>query len=117
LRAEESLLRPSLLPGLLRAAAFNAAQGLTDVGLFEVGHVFLPPPAGQTLPDEREHLGVILTGSVRRRPHEPDRPVDGHDAVGHLEVVAEALALADWQVEEIEGDVLIHGWTAAARSL
>jgi phenylalanyl-tRNA synthetase beta chain len=96
LRAEESLLRPAVLPGLLKAAAFNAGHGLPDVGLFEIGHVFLPPPGGQTLPDEREHLAVVLAGTVFRLPHEPNRPVDGHDAAGRLETVAEALALADW---------------------
>ena len=99
LRAEESLLRPAVLPGLLKAVAFNAGHGLPDVGLFEVGHVFLPPPAGQTLPDEREHLAVVLAGTVLRLPHEPNRPVDGHDVVGRFETVAEALALADWRLE------------------
>jgi phenylalanyl-tRNA synthetase beta chain len=99
LRAEESLLRPAVLPGLLRAAAFNAGHGLPDVGLFEIGHVFLPPPPGQTLPDEREHLAVVMAGTVFRLPHEPDRPVDGHDAVGRLETLAEALALADWSLQ------------------
>ncbi|MEW6473336.1 MAG: phenylalanine--tRNA ligase subunit beta [Actinomycetota bacterium] len=98
LRAEESLLRPAVLPGLLKAVAFNAGHGLPDVGLFEIGHVFLPPPAGQTLPDEREHLAVVLAGTVFRLPHEPNRPVDGHDVVGRLETVAEALALADWSL-------------------
>ena len=99
LRAEESLLRTAVLPGLLKAVAFNAGHGLPDVGLFEIGHVFLPPPAGQTLPDEREHLAVVLAGTVFRLPHEPNRPVDGHDVIGRLETVAEALALADWQLE------------------
>jgi phenylalanyl-tRNA synthetase beta chain len=99
LRAEESLLRPAVLPGLLKAAAFNAGHGLPDVGLFEIGHVFLPPPAGQTLPDEREHLAVVLAGTVFRLPHEPSRAVDGHDVVGRFEAVAEALALADWSLK------------------
>jgi phenylalanyl-tRNA synthetase beta chain len=99
LRAEESLLRTAVLPGLLKAAAFNAGHGLPDVGLFEIGHIFLPPPAGQTLPDEREHLAVVLAGTVFRLPHEPNRPLDGHDAVGRLETVAGALALADWSLE------------------
>ncbi len=99
LRAEESLLRPAVLPGLLKAVAFNAGHGLPDVGLFEIGHVFLPPPSGQTLPDEREHLAVVLAGTVFRLPHEPNRPVDGHDVVGRFETVAEALALADWHLQ------------------
>ena len=99
LRAEESLLRPAVLPGLLKAAAFNAGHGLPDVGLFEIGHIFLPPPAGQTLPDEREHLAAVLSGTVFRLPHEPNRPVDGHDAVGRLEAVAEALGLAEWSLK------------------
>jgi phenylalanyl-tRNA synthetase beta chain len=112
LRAEESLLRPAILPGLLKAAAFNAGQGLPDVGLFEVGHVFLPPPPDQTLPDEREHLAVVLTGIVRRLPHEPDRPVDGHDAVGALETVAEAVALADWSLQPGDAPGLAPGRAA-----
>ena len=109
LRAEESLLRPAVLPGLLKAASFNAGHGLPDVGLFEIGHVFLPPPAGQTLPDEREHLAVVLTGTVFRPPHEPNRPVDGHDVVGRLETVAEALALADWSLEPGDAPGLYPG--------
>ena len=87
-----------MLPGLLKAAAFNAGHALPDVGLFEIGHIFLPPPPGQTLPDEREHVAVVLTGTVFRLPHEPNRPVDGHDVVGRFETVAEALALADWRL-------------------
>lgn len=38
---EHSDMRPSLLPGLLAAAQRNADRGLGDVGLFEVGQVFL----------------------------------------------------------------------------
>ncbi|HLF40186.1 MAG TPA: phenylalanine--tRNA ligase subunit beta, partial [Acidimicrobiia bacterium] len=113
LRAEESLLRPSLVPGLLRAAAFNAGQGLPDVGLFEVGHVFLPPPDGQTLPDEREYVALVGCGSVRRLPHEPDRPVSGHDAVGYLDTLREALALVDVALEPADRPGFARGRAAA----
>ena len=63
LAAEESILRPSLLPGLLKALVTNAAHRRPDVALFEIGHVFLPagPPASR-LPDEPEHLAVALAG-------------------------------------------------------
>ncbi len=42
----ESILRPSLMPGLLKAVHHNAARQLGDVRLFEVGRVFLAPGAG-----------------------------------------------------------------------
>jgi len=100
LRAEERLLRPALLPGLLGAAAFNADHGIADVALFEVGHVFLPPtPATGVLPDERDHVAVVITGADPRRPHEPDRGVDAFDATAVWEAVAGALALADARLE------------------
>ncbi len=60
--AEESVLRPSLLPGLVQATALNAARRRPGVALFEIGHVFGVPPPGQVLPDEREHLAVLLAG-------------------------------------------------------
>ena len=113
LRAEESLLRPALLPGLLRAVAFNAGHGQADVSLFEVGHVFLPPPPEQTLPDERERLAGVLAGSVRRLPHEADRPVDGHDAVGVLDVVAGVLEVEGWHLAPGDGPGFAPGRAAA----
>jgi len=62
LAVEESVLRTSLLPGLLRALVTNRAHRDTEVSLFEIGHVFLPPPHGQTLPTEPEHLAFVLAG-------------------------------------------------------
>ncbi|HEX3393083.1 MAG TPA: phenylalanine--tRNA ligase subunit beta [Acidimicrobiales bacterium] len=62
LAAEESVLRTSLLPGLLRALVTNRSQRDTEVALFEIGHVFLPPPAGQERPAEPERLALVLAG-------------------------------------------------------
>jgi phenylalanyl-tRNA synthetase beta chain len=57
---EESLLRTALLPGLLKAVALNASRQLTDISLFEIGHVFgMPTPSTEPLPDERERLAII----------------------------------------------------------
>jgi phenylalanyl-tRNA synthetase beta chain len=78
--AEESVLRTSLLPGLVKALGANAARRNTGVGLWEIGHVFRPRAGGvaadvarpngsgpaaagdDALPDERELLGVVLGG-------------------------------------------------------
>ncbi len=58
--AEESIMRTSLRPGLLKAVAYNAARRTTGVSLFEIGRV--NPGGGDPLPDEHEHLAVILAG-------------------------------------------------------
>ncbi|MET0420485.1 MAG: phenylalanine--tRNA ligase subunit beta, partial [Acidimicrobiia bacterium] len=108
LRAEESVLRTGILPGLLRAVGFNRSHGLTDVALFEVGRVFLAPTDATTqLPDEPEHLAVVLAGSLKRAPLEPDRPIDVYDAIDALRAVGDALQLADLQ--------LVHADTAGFR--
>jgi len=98
LRAEESILRPALLAGVLRAVAHNAAHGNHDVSLFELGHVFAPSASGATLPDERLHLGVARSGTIIQTPYEPDRKVTVHDLVAVVEAVAQELRLADWKL-------------------
>lgn len=100
LRAEESVLRTAVLPGLLRAVAGNRAHGLADVALFEMGRIFLapvsvPPSGSAPLPDEPEHVALAFAGQVRRRPVEADRPVDVYDAVDAVRAVLAALGVRD----------------------
>ncbi len=90
LRAEESVLRTRVLPGLLRAVARNTARGLADVAVFELGRVFLAPKAG-LLPDEPTHVAVAIAGTVRRRPVEDDRPVDARDAADVVHQLCDGL--------------------------
>ncbi len=53
---------------------------------FEIGQVFLPPPPGELLPDEREYLAVALAGS------------EATAAVAVLRALADALALPNLQL-------------------
>ena len=46
LNDDEPLLRTTLLPGLFRVLLRNLGRGFGDVGLFEVGRVFLAHPGG-----------------------------------------------------------------------
>ncbi len=57
---ERSVMRRTLLPGLLEVAARNL-QATDSVALFELGFVYLPK-AGQQLPDEPRRLAVVLCG-------------------------------------------------------
>ncbi|MEA3078044.1 MAG: phenylalanyl-tRNA synthetase beta chain [Actinomycetota bacterium] len=93
---EESLLRTSLLPGLLRSLAFNAARRSPDVAFFEVGPVFTRPAADRVvegpdaaLPDERERVSVALAGDAVAAKHVLDELVEGLRLVGvSLEAVS-----------------------------
>ena len=67
---DESVLRRTMLPGMLGALAANAARRQGDIRLFEIGHVFPPPPPERvdaalsehvdSVVDEREMLGMAL---------------------------------------------------------
>jgi phenylalanyl-tRNA synthetase beta chain len=61
--ADESVLRTSLLPGLLKSIVGNESHRVEGAQLFEIGHIFLPGPASEPLPDEREHVAIALAGS------------------------------------------------------
>ncbi|MDQ1380319.1 MAG: phenylalanyl-tRNA synthetase beta chain [Actinomycetota bacterium] len=99
LRAEESILRPALLPGLLRSVAYNAAHGTPDVALFESGTVFGPPRAGESLPAERHAVAFARARHARRAPHEPDRDVDVYDATAVLNAIAQELRITDIRLD------------------
>ena len=100
---EESILRTSLLPGLLRSLAFNAARRSPDVAFFEIGKVFRRPAAGEhrpegvdaALPDEREQMAVAIGGA------------DGAPAAKRLlDTLVEGLRLANVRLvpaEEVPG--------------
>ena len=58
--AEESVLRTTLRPGLLKAVAFNESHRRRQASLFEIGHAY--PPGDGELPAEYEELAVVLAG-------------------------------------------------------
>lgn len=58
--AEQSVLRGSLIPGLLKSIAYNESHRASGLALFEVGHRYLPHD--DVLPFEAEQLCVTLAG-------------------------------------------------------
>ncbi|HSH22854.1 MAG TPA: phenylalanine--tRNA ligase subunit beta [Acidimicrobiales bacterium] len=84
--ATESLLRPSLLPGLVGAVAANARRRQLGVALFEAGHIFRQPPAHQQLPEEMEMAAYAAAGC------------DATEAVTVWHLMAEGLLLSDWEL-------------------
>ena len=63
---EESVLRTSLRPGLLKAINYNLSHRNSEIALFEIGHVYPARPvvvAGE-LPDEYESLCIVAAGET-----------------------------------------------------
>ena len=60
LSGEQSVMCTMLLPGLLGTARLNISVRENRVHIFETGRVFRP--GDSVLPEERLHLGVLLTG-------------------------------------------------------
>jgi len=58
--AEESILRTSLRPGLLRTVVYNQSHRVEGVRVYELGHVY--PQGDGELPDEFESLCLMAVG-------------------------------------------------------
>ncbi|MGH2786024.1 MAG: phenylalanine--tRNA ligase subunit beta [Actinomycetota bacterium] len=110
LSEEESVLRPSLIPGLLLAAAKNVARRNTSVSLFEIGNTFMPSDA--VLPIERLQVAWLQTGNVPTGWHRPHRNYDFFDAKGVLERLAGGLGVEGVSVEAAERQPMHPGRTA-----
>ena len=85
LSSQFSVLRPSLLPGLLTSVAHNRHRERADVQLFELG-------ARMTRAGESRHMAVALTGSAGDHHWSGGhRPIDFFDVKGIVEGIAAAL--------------------------
>jgi phenylalanyl-tRNA synthetase beta chain len=89
---EASVMRTSMLPGMLNMLAYNLNRGTENVRLFEAGNVF--EAAGEKAM-ELKRLCIGATGSaVEGGVHQPARPLSFFDVKGDVE---DLLALfASW---------------------
>jgi phenylalanyl-tRNA synthetase beta chain len=113
---EGEVLRPNLLPGLLRACAHNLRQGCTAVRLFEVGSGFLwrgaapapGTPGGEALPEERLMLAAIVTGPRYAHAHSDVEVSSRDSSLGGLDF-SDAKGLWEAWLEEMNVDSPVWG--------
>jgi len=119
LKVDDSLMRTTLLPNLLGAAERNLKRGNANLGLFEVGAVFLPPTdedqRRQGLAYEPRHAAGLLCGD---RPGwlAPPAAVDFFDAKQVVERLLSALlgpAAAAVRYELDAGESYLHPGVSA----
>jgi phenylalanyl-tRNA synthetase beta chain len=101
-----AVLRPSLLPGLIDAAAHNHRREHDDVRLFETGTRF--GSDGET----RAVAGVWSGAGSPTHWSATTRPVDFYDVKGVVEAVGRALGI-DLDFEPVSSSYLVEGRTAS----
>jgi phenylalanyl-tRNA synthetase beta chain len=97
-------MRPSLLPGLLKAAQRNADRGFGDVALFEVGQCFASDePEGQTVKAAAVRRGTARPEGVGRHWDGGAVPADAFDAKADALALLAALGVPTGGLQVIPG--------------
>lgn len=95
LSEDQTVMRTSLVPGMLETAARNQRQNNFNLRLIELSKVFFPR-GDEELPEERFNLCGLLSGV--RRPvvwNQPAETVDFFDIKGAVEVLFMDLGITD----------------------
>ena len=108
--SDMSTMRPSVIPGLLEAAARNHARGMQDVGIFEIGPVY----ASTSEDGQKTAVAGLRTGrSETRHWMEAGRAVDVFDAKADALAVLEAV---DMPVDRLQTTANAPDWFHPGRS-
>jgi phenylalanyl-tRNA synthetase beta chain len=92
---DQTVMRTSLVPGLLGTMQRNIAQQIRTLRLFEIGKVFIGRDK-ESLPDEKEMLAGLWTGSrFDASWHFRETECDFYDLKGVLEGLFAGLGVAD----------------------
>jgi phenylalanyl-tRNA synthetase beta chain len=103
-----SVLRTSLIPGLLEAARYNLSWKNLNLKLFELKKVFLPQE-GEELPKEVKYLTGLAIG-LDQDPHWAFVPrlIDFYDVKGCVEDLLEVLQIKGVKFERAEDIPFLH---------
>ena len=104
MNAEQSVMRQSIIPGLLRSVAYNQAHGVKNVQLYETGVVYAAHE-GQKKPKEKQKLAGALAGCMRDASwNAACTPFDFFDGKGVVESLARELAIAKLRFKALAAD-------------
>jgi len=107
LSSQHSVLRQSLLGGLLEVVGMNRRHGRDDVAVFEIGKGYGKADGGGTR--EWWRLGFALAGSALIPSwNQPSRPFDLDDAKGLLELICRRLGFEAPSYEPLPDDPNLH---------
>ena len=108
MNAEQSVMRQSIIPGLLRSVAYNQSHGVRNVQLYETGMVFFAAE-GRKQPRERRRLACVLAGSMRDAAwNDVPAAFDFFDGKGIIESLARELAIPKLRFKALAAEEAPH---------
>ena len=108
LNADQSVMRQSIVPGLLRSVAYNQSRGVKNVQLYEAGAVFFAAE-GRKQPKERRRLAGVLAGAMGDTCwNAAPAPFDFFDGKGVVESLARELALPKLRFKPLSAEEAPH---------
>ena len=108
LNADQSVMRQSIIPGLLRSVAYNQSRGVKNVQLYETGVVFYAHE-GKKQPKEKRKVAAVLAGAMRDAGwNDAPAAFDFFDAKGVVENLARELALPKLRFKALSADEAPH---------
>ncbi len=108
LNADQSVMRQSIIPGLLRSVAYNQSRGVKNVQLYETGVVFYAHE-GKKQPKEKRKVAAVLAGAMRDAGwNDAPAAFDFFDGKGAVENLARELALPKLRFKALAADEVPH---------
>lgn len=105
LTEDQTVMRTSLIPGLLRSMHRNFSRQVKRVELFEVGKIFIQK-SEQGLPEETEMLGGILSGAASPLTWKvKEAPFDFYDMKGVVEGLLKAVNIGNAAFSALPDDL------------
>lgn len=101
LSEEQSMMRTSLVPGMLQMLAWNLNRGISDVRLFEMGNIFAAPSEERA--EECKAICLGVTGNaIEAGVHGVTRAFNFFDFKGDIEVLLHAFEISTLRFEPTE---------------
>ena len=102
--SDQSVMRQSIVPGLLRSVAYNQNRGVKNVQLYEIGAIFCAAE-GRKKPKERQKLAAVMAGAFCDKQWNVE-PVafDFFDGKGVIENICRELCIPKLRFKALEAD-------------
>lgn len=108
LNSDQSIMRQTIIPGLLRSVAYNQSRGVKNIQLYETGTVFFGAE-GKLQPKERQKLACVLAGAMGEGGwNVSPAPFDFFDGKGVVESLVRELAIPKLRFKVLDADQAPH---------